>query len=148
MEPEQFPATDAANDPPTERIISVRKLAAIDLALHGRGLILLEFGGATLVGLAVGLFVLWHAATQPGGPAIGSIVFGVYMFSLGCNYIPLLVYAIGFARRGDAASAAPYELLHREIIARRYGPQQALLLVPFAILALALWQAARARQTR
>jgi hypothetical protein len=146
--PASRPTAGGENDAPRERIISVRKLAALDLALRGPRFILTEFAATTLVGLGIGLFVLWRSATQAGGPAIGSILFGAYMVAIGCNYVPLLVYAVGLARHGDAARVVAYELAHKEAAVRKYSTQQAPLLVPFAVLALALWQAWQAHSTR
>jgi hypothetical protein len=146
MPSEQTP--NATEAPPRERIMNVRKMVAIDLLIHGKRFILIEFGVGTPFMLALGAFILWSARTQPGAPFTGAGWFGLYILSLACNYAPLLIYAIGFVRRGDARAAVAYEADHMATYAPRYGMQQALLFVPLLVLALALWQAGRARLAR
>ncbi len=133
---------------PDSRLVNVRKLVAIDLVLHGPRFILIEFGVGTPFMLALGAYVLWSARAQPGAPFTGAGLFGVYILSLACNYAPLLIYAIGFVRRGDAAAFVAYEAAHMQHYAPKYGMQQALLFIPCFVLALALWQEWRARRAR
>jgi len=66
------------------RVISVRKLVTLDIALHGPRFIMIEFGVGTPAILVIGGFL---AAT-------GQLFLGVYLLFTGINYIPLLVYAI------------------------------------------------------
>ena len=151
------PTTNPPNEPhsasgptplaasPNERIINVRKLVAIDLVFHGPRFILIEFGAGIPFMQALGAFILWRGA-QSGGAFVASNLLGAYLLSLACNYLPLLFYAVIFVRRGDAATVVAHELAHREHYVRRYSAQQALLLLPFFMLGLALWQAWQARR--
>ena len=113
--------------------MSVRKLVALDMLLHGQRLILLEFAIGTPVMIAFGLFVI-----SRGSPPVGA-----YFLSLGINYLPLLIYALGFRLRG--ATVAELNQNEKRAYARRYGAQQLLLLVPFAValLASAQWLTTR-----
>jgi hypothetical protein len=139
---------DTPGAPPHERIINVRKLAAIDLVFHGPRFILIEFGAGIPLMLALGVFILWRASALTGAAFIGYTLLGAYMLSLAANYLPLLFYAVALIRRGDAAAVVAYEVAHKETYAPRYGAQQMLLLLPLVIPALALWQAWQARQRR
>jgi hypothetical protein len=109
--------------------INVRKLAALDIALHGGRWILIEFW-IGVIGLP--LF---------GALVIGrSLYLGVYLMLLGLNYVPLLVYAIIINRSNSAKEEVNVELSHPAKYYSKYGVQQALLLVPFAIPVLAIRQ--------
>jgi hypothetical protein len=146
MSSEQKPhPAEQMKAPPQERIMNVRKMVAIDLLIHGKRFILIEFGVGTPFMVALGAFILWGAHAQPGAPFTPAGWLGLYSLSLACNYAPLLIYAIGFVRRGDARAAVAYEAAHLAKYAPWYGKQQALLFVPFFALALALWQAGQAR---
>jgi len=129
-----------------ERIINVRKLAALDIAFHGYRFILIEFGGGVLICLALGLWLTSIAfpLSQNTGPL--RLVTGIYIISLAMNYTPLLIYAILIARRTSAQQEVAAELAERDRYARMYGVQQALLLVPLAIPILALVQEARRKR--
>lgn len=121
------------------RFINVRKLTALDLAFHPAWLILTEFAFAVTLGGALGIFVLVRAASAFG------IVVGVVLLAVGLNYVPLLLYAIAIQRRQSARAEVAAELAQRNVYARKYGVQQALLLVPLAIVLLALSQEWRRR---
>lgn len=131
-----------------ERIINVRKLAALDIVFHGPRFILIEFGGGVLLCLALGLWLTYIALplSQDTGPL--RLVTGLYILTLATNYTPLLIYAILIERRKSAQQEVAAELAERDRYTRMYGVQQALLLVPLAIPVLALVQEARARSKR
>src|SRR5258706_551245 len=84
------------------RIINVRKLVALDIALHGTRFIVGEFaigialGAALRVWLAVSGLPLGHAASA------FKLVLGAYFLCLALNYVPMLLYAIVLARSQSA----------------------------------------------
>jgi hypothetical protein len=149
MSSEQAPdPSEGVGSPPQERIMNVRKMVAIDLFIHGKRFILIEFGVGTPFMLALGAFIVWRASALTDGALVGYTLLGVYLFSLACNYLPLLLYAIALVRRGDAAAVVRYEAAHLAKYAPWYGKQQMLLFIPFLVLALALWQERQARRAR
>lgn len=109
----------------------VRKLVALDIALHGRRFIMLEFGVGTPAILAVGLFLITYPA---------SYLLGLYLLLVGLNYVPLLTYAILIVRKNSAHEETEDGLTRDRHYVRRYGTQQLLILVPFAVVVLALVQ--------
>jgi hypothetical protein len=68
------------------------------------------------------------------------IVLGGVLAAIGVNYVPLLIYAIALIRAGTARYEVAHELEQAEVSQRRYGTQQFLLVVPFAVLVLAVEQ--------
>ena len=114
-------------------LISIRKLVAADITLHGSRFILIEFGIGTP---AMILFGLW--LTLIGKDFV--FFLGLYIFLVGINYTALLVYAIAIARKGSAKSEVGDDLAHNEQYLRKYGSQQFLILVPFTILVIAIVQ--------
>jgi hypothetical protein len=115
---------------PEGRLISVRKLAALDIALHGSKIILLEFGLGTP---AIILFGSWLMLSGP------FFILGLYLVLIGLNYVPLLLYAITIARKGSAKTEVE-GLANDKHYIRKYGLQQLMILVPLAILIIALVQ--------
>jgi multisubunit Na+/H+ antiporter MnhC subunit len=61
-------------------MIQPRKVAAIDLALLGPVLILIEFAVGVLLSAGLGVFVIWRARS------VLQIVFGFYLVSIALNY--------------------------------------------------------------
>ncbi len=124
-----------------ERIINVRKLAALDIALHGAPLILIEFGAAIAIGAAGGVWLTSTAIPVSQGTALFRLVLGAYLLCIAINYVPLLLYGIAVARHGSARQEAAAELAEKDgRAARRYGAQSLLLILPLVIPALALAQ--------
>lgn len=115
-------------------MISVRKLAALDIVFHGSKVVLGEFAVGVFLPLAISALSLWHSRSWLG------FAFGLYMLALGINYLPLLMHAIFLVQRGDAGAEVSHELSDHPQSARKYGMQSLLLLVPLAIPALALAQ--------
>jgi hypothetical protein len=119
--------------------INIRKLAALDIVWHGPKLILAEFlltvglGGA-LAGF--NLFFFIRTSTHPPFALILSLVF----FGVALNYVPLLLYALHFARHKNVELEVAFELAHKERYARKYQLQSLLLFVPFVVLILAIVQ--------
>ena len=122
-----------------ERFINVRKLAALDIALHGAPLILIEFGAAVTIGAALGVWLMSTASAVSQGAALFRLVLGAYFLCIAINYAPLLLYGLDIARRRSARHEAAAELAEKDgRSARRYGAQSLLLIVPLVIPAIAL----------
>lgn len=122
-----------------ERFISIRKLAALDIVFHGATLILLEFVLAVILCGFFGVFSLLVFLRNPGHPLFSAIV-GIVLLWVALNYVPLLLYAISIVRRKSASSEVAFELEHKDLYARKYTLQSFFLLLPFAVLILALYQ--------
>lgn len=106
----------------------MRKLVVLDMALHGRRLILLEFGIGAPAMIVAGLFIIFK----------GFWPLGAYLLLLGVNYVPLLIYAVALTRRhGELAIQNRLDTVRS---VRRYGIQQTLILVPFAMPILTILQ--------
>jgi hypothetical protein len=127
--------------------LNVRKLAAIDMALHETRFILIEFGvgvlaSAVLCGLSLaqGLRLLRNGFNRELG-------LGFVLLWIGLNYVPLFIHAIDLARRGTARQEAGDDLDRRQLL-RRYSAQQFWLLVPFAVVVLDLTQRFAANAAR
>lgn len=113
-------------------MINLRKLAAMDMALHGVRIITAEFAIGIVLPLALGLLSL------RSGP-LGldwQTVSGVWLIGIAANYLPLFFYAVAIARAGTAKAEGEPEFAR----ARRYNVQQLLILVPFLIAVAALVQ--------
>jgi hypothetical protein len=128
------------------RMINVRKLAALDIALHGSRFILAEFGGGVLLCLALGLWLIYASFPVGQDTAMLRLVTEVYLLFLAINYVPLLVYAILIARRKSARQEVAAELADKGRYARKYGLQQLFLVAPLIIPVLALVQEVQARR--
>ncbi|KAA6460314.1 hypothetical protein DYQ86_14860 [Acidobacteria bacterium AB60] len=111
--------------------MNVRRLAALDAALHGRKLVLAEFGCGAAVPLLLGILCLTR------GRAFWQIPFGWYLVGIGFNYIPLLLHALTLGPQDQTALGTGPELRDQ---AARYGPRSLLLLVPLVVPILALVQ--------
>jgi hypothetical protein len=92
------------------RILNVRTLAALDIALHGPRFILAEFGGGVLLCLALGLWLIYAGFPPSQEVSLLRVVTGVYLLLVAANYVPLLVYAFLIARRKRARQEAMAEL--------------------------------------
>ncbi|MEV0719783.1 hypothetical protein [Asanoa sp. NPDC050611] len=113
--------------------MDIRRLAAVDM--HGsagagwrRWVILAEFLLGVVGGLALGLFLVLHAAT----------VFGAYVIGVALNYLPLSVHALtlivpGALERELAGVDVPAALRH-------YTTRQFAVLVPLLFVAFDLWR--------
>ena len=67
-------------------MIQPRKVAAIDIALLGRPLIVAEFAIGVLAGIALGTFILFRARSPM------QLAIGLYIITLGLNYVPMLLH--------------------------------------------------------
>jgi uncharacterized membrane protein len=127
---------DTGKDRP---FINIRKLAALDIIWHGSKLILAEFlltvglGGALAV-LSLSFFI--RTSAHPLFTLILSLVF----LGVALNYVPLLLYALHFAKHQNAELEVAIELAHKERYARKYQLQSLLLFVPFVVSILTIVQ--------
>ncbi|MFI5271485.1 MAG: hypothetical protein ACHQ4H_00450 [Ktedonobacterales bacterium] len=120
-------------------MITIRKLAALDLVFHGRTFILIEFGFGVVFCGALGVWLLAIGAQSGAADAAPRLLFGAYALSIGINYVPLLLYAIALARRNTARAEVAAELEQKGAV-RKYSLQQLLLLVPLVIPILTVAQ--------
>ena len=126
---------------PRERLISVRKLAALDIVFHGSGRILLEFAVGLLLTGSLGLWFLYRGLAPGPYQSLGTIILGCVLLGIGLNYLPLLFYAVMISRRKSAQQEVASELAHPEVYSGLYGLQSVIfILVPFALLILAVIQ--------
>ena len=80
--------------------IEVRKLAAVDMVLHGTRVIVAEFAIGVLLLLAVGLVSLRVGLDQSLDWSNWQAVFGIWLVAIAANYVPLFLYALAIARAG------------------------------------------------
>ena len=140
MGPESMPKTGIEMID-RHRLISVRKLAALDIVFHGPRLILVEFAGGMSLCIGLGLLFLYRALTAGPNQSLFILVLGCGLLGIGLNYLALLVYAVRIVRNKSAQQDAAMELAHPETYQRQYGWQSAIfILVPFALLILAILQ--------
>lgn len=112
-------------------LISIRNLAIIDMALHGRRFILIEFLGAVIIAFTIGGYILLNALTKGHGIWIAVTICGI-----GFNYLPLAIYALRF-KTGQHID----EKLLSGQSKKKYTIQSLLLLIPFLIMGIAVFQA-------
>ena len=122
-----------------QRFVNVRKLAAFNLYYRNGRAALYEFGFAVF-GLE-GLGVL--AVFFPPKHSLPVEAIGAYLIILGIDYLPLFAYGLALSRQGDMRKEITGELADESRFKRKYGVQQALVMVPLAIPSLALSQALR-----
>jgi hypothetical protein len=118
------------------RVIEVRKLAALDMAWLGTRLVLAEYALGVVLPAALGTLSLRSGAARHAELYQWPVLGGIWLLTIAANYIPLFLYAVALARTGTAREEAQAELPH----VRRYGLQQAMILVPLLVLALSVAQ--------
>ena len=111
-----------------------RKLAAIDIVFLGPKLIIGEFASGVLLCAALGTFVLFR------GHSFWQAILGLYLISLGINYVPMLAYAVAITKRHSAEAEMGDELMDERRAMVKYRRQSLLLLVPLLVPMLALWE--------
>ena len=113
-------------------MLNPRKLAAIDVAFLGPKFVIAEFAGGVVLCFALGVFVLTrsHSSLQ--------FTLGLYLVSLGINYVPLLAYAVAITRKKSARSELGDELKDERQAMSKYRQQSMLLLVPLLVPILSL----------
>lgn len=119
-------------------MLNPRKLAAIDLAFLGPKLIVSEFTLGVLLSIALGVFVLLRGHRSPA-----QIALGLYLISLGLNYIPMLVYAIAINKAKSARRELGNELDNKSAAMKKYRRQSVWLLIPLIVPIVALTQTRR-----
>lgn len=114
------------------RFINIRKLVALDILLHGRPFILVEFGlgSAFLFGLGFQQIAVGLAGTYV------SLVVGFYLALTGVDYLLFLVYAVIISRKNSAEDEAESELQNKS----KYNRQQFLVFVPLLLLVIGVKQ--------
>jgi len=118
------------------RVIRIRKLAAVDMLWLGGRVVVAEYALGVVLPLGLGLLSLRMGLSQPGGPVNRLVGFGLWLAGIAANYVPLLLYAVAIARAGTVEQEGRPEMTD----ARRYGVQQAMILVPLLVVAVALLQ--------
>lgn len=118
------------------RLIEVRKLVAVDMAWLGAKAVMIEYSLGMLLPLALGLLSLGAGYSRSFSLSNWQVVFGLWLVAIAANYVALFIYAVAIARAGTVEKEGRPELVK----ARRYGVQQAIILVPLLVVALALAQ--------
>jgi hypothetical protein len=122
-------------------IINIKKLAALGIRLHGRNVILIEFGLSFLFLISFGLFIFLASLEV----SMLGLLFGAYLLLVGLNYLPLLLYAVVISRKNIAHSKASEES-PRTGRTRKYSIQQLIILIPFLVLVLSVMQEMKTRK--
>lgn len=119
-----------------ERVINVRKLAAFDLYFRRQSFTVAEFAFAVFGFGTLGFLAVFLGLTR----SLIATGIGAYLFLLGVDYVPLLVYGILIVRRSSAKLELSEELKDVDHFRTKYGVQQTLLMVPLVIPVLAVIQ--------
>jgi hypothetical protein len=112
-------------------ILNVRRLVALDIALHGSKFIIFEFSFGVIFGFVLGLYLLKS-----------NHLLGWYIITLGLNYIPLLIYAINITRIGSAKNESKDDLSNRKRLIS-FSIRQFVIFVPFSTILLSIFQELR-----
>ncbi len=117
-------------------MIEPRKLAAIDIFFLGNKIIIGEFALGVLLCGGLGAFTLYraHSLSQFG--------LGLYLIALSINYVPMLLYAVRLSQHGNIRHELGVELDDQRAAMSKYRRQSLWLLVPLAVVVVALVQAA------
>jgi hypothetical protein len=124
-------------------MVSIRRLAAVDMALHGPRFIISEFAIGVLVPAVLGFFSI-RAALAGAAAFNWTMATALWLIGAAANYIPLLVYAILIVRGGTLEREGRADMA--EI--KRYSLQQFIILLPFLVAVLALLQELSRRKQR
>jgi hypothetical protein len=116
-------------------VFNARKLAAIDLIFLGPKVIITEFSAGVFLSAVLGIFVLVR-----GHHSLAQTVLGLYLISLGINYVPMLNYAIRMSRAKSARAELGNELDDERVAMAKYRRQSLWLLVPIIVPLMALAQ--------
>jgi hypothetical protein len=123
-------------------MINIRKLAAVDMALHGTRFILGEFAVGIVLPLILGLISI-RAGLFGDARVAREIVLGLWMIGVSANYIPLFIYAVLIARSGTVKEEGQPELAN----VKRYTVQQVIIFIPFFVPILAVLQECSRRRS-
>jgi hypothetical protein len=117
------------------KIIEIRKLAAVDMVWLGTPVIIAEYALGVGIALVLGMVTL-RAGLSAANPSTWQVALGAWLVTIALNCVSLLLYAVSMARSRTVKAEGKPELTH----ARRYGTQQAIILIPFAVIILAIYQ--------
>ena len=104
-----------------------RKLVAVDIVFLGYRLIFAEYACGVVFSIALGTFVLL------GSHSFWQVALGMYLVSLGINYIPLLAFTVSLANRENARAELAEEVVEPRRAMSKYRRLSVLLLVPLAV---------------
>jgi hypothetical protein len=121
-------------------MISIRKLAAVDMLIHGKRFIIGEFAIGVLLALVLGLITLRSYLT--GSLQFLWAILGIWLIGIAANYIPLFIYSVMIAKGGTVQEEGQPELAH----IKRYSVQQLILFIPFLVTVLTLVQESHQRR--
>ena len=124
-------------------VLNARKLAAIDLVFLGPKVIIAEFVAGVFLSAALGIFVL---VRSHGSPA--QIALGLYLITLGLNYVPMLIYAVVITKGNSASAQLGSELENKRVAMANYRRQSLWLLVPLVLPLVALTEGRAAVERR
>ena len=109
-----------------------RKLVAIDIVFLGSIFIIAEFASGVVLCVALGIFVLVR------GNSFWQLALGLYIISLGINYVPMLIYALVITKYKSARTELGDELNDQRRAMAKYRRKSLLLLVPLLVPFVAL----------
>jgi hypothetical protein len=131
------------------RLISVRKLAAIDIVLHGPRLVLLEYSVGMGLSAVLGLLFIYRGLGPVPFHSLLIVIIGFCLIGIGLNYFPLLVYAIQIVRQKKAKQMVVLELANPALSQKMYGKQSMVFIfIPMALFLLAISQEATRLRSR
>jgi hypothetical protein len=110
---------------------NLRRLAAIDIVFLGYKFVLAEYAVGVFFSATLGLFVLYRSHS------FWHVVLGLYLITLGINYIPMLAYTLSLANKESAQAELGDELTDKPAAMSKYRRQSLLLLIPLAAPILA-----------
>jgi len=116
-------------------VLDARKLVAIDLVFLGAKVIIVEFAIGILFSAALGVFVLLR-----GHGSLVQVVLGLYLISIGINYVPMLIYAIAITKANSARAELGSELDDKGAAMAKYRRQSLWLLVPLSVPVVVITQ--------
>jgi|SRR5215467_1431455 len=119
-------------------VLNARKLAAIDLVFLGPKVIIVEFAIGIFFSAALGFFVLLR-----GLGSLVQVVLGLYLISIGINYVPMLIYAIAITKANSARAELGSELDNKGAAMAKYRRQSLWLLVPLSVPVIVITQTRR-----
>ena len=121
-------------------MINIRKLVAVDMALHSAQVIMAEFALGIALPLILGLLSIRAGFIGPV-QSWWETALGLWLVGIAANYVPLLIYAVAIARDGTVKQEGQPELAQ----VKKYGIQQLIILIPFLVVVLAFVQESRRR---
>ena len=111
-------------------MVNIRKLAAVDIHLHGATFVLIEFIGAIGILSIPGTVHLLRARSN----TFSEILTYCYFLSVGLNYVPLLLYSILIIYANSATKEVETGINNNKKSFRKYSTQQFWLLLPLVVL--------------